>query len=131
MRYCILTLVSILVFNINTFSCTNFIVTKGASADGSVMVVYTCDGEFHPHLRIQEAGDYEPGEYIEMRNWRTGQVGKIKQVKHTYAVVGPHMNEYQVSIGETTFGGREELVDTTAFLHYSSRFLSETLMKHG
>jgi len=118
MRYCILTLVSILVFNINTFSCTNFIVTKGASTDGSVMVVYTCDGEFHPHLRIQEAGDYEPGEYIEMRNWRTGQVGKIKQVKHTYAVVGPHMNEYQVSIGETTFGGREELVDTTAFLHY-------------
>jgi dipeptidase len=99
-------------------ACTNFIVTKGASKDGSVMIVYTCDGEFHPHLRITPAADHEPGEMIKLRNWRTGVSGEIPQVPYTYAIVGPHMNEHQVSIGETTFGGREELQDTTKFLHY-------------
>lgn len=108
----------LLLFTTSAFPCTNLIVTKGASADGSVYVVYTCDGEFHPRLRIQPAADHKKGEKIEMRNWRNGTKGYIDQVPHTYAVVGPHMNEFQVSIGETTFGGREELTDTTQFLHY-------------
>ncbi len=101
-----------------TLACTNFIVTKGASKDSSVMVVYTCDGEFHPHLGITPAGDHPEGEMITLNNWSAGVKGKIPQVDHTYAIVGPHMNEHQVSIGETTFGGREELHDTTKFLHY-------------
>jgi len=100
------------------WSCTNFIVTKGASKDGSVMIVYTCDGEFHPHLRLVPAANHAPGEMLEVRNWSNQVVGKIAQLPHTYAIVGPHMNEHQVSIGETTFGGREELHDTTKFLHY-------------
>ncbi len=100
------------------WSCTNFIVTKGASKDGSVMIVYTCDGEFHPHLRLVPAADHAPGEMLEIRNWSNQITGKIAQVPHTYAIVGPYMNEHQVSIGETTFGGREELHDTTKFLHY-------------
>ena len=99
-------------------ACTNFLVTKGASKDGSVMIVYTCDGEFHPHLRIVPAADHEPGEMIEISSWAKDVTGKIPQAEHTYAVVGPHMNEHQVSIGETTFGGREELHDTTNFMHY-------------
>src|SRR6056297_546426 len=99
-------------------ACTNFLVTKGASKDGSVMIVYTCDGEFHPHLRITPAADHEPGEMIEISSWSKDVSGKISQVPHTYAIVGPHMNEHQVSIGETTFGGREELHDTTNFMHY-------------
>ena len=102
----------------DTYACTNFIVTKGASKDGSVMIVYTCDGEFHPHLRITPAADYKSGEMLQIEDWSGNVLGTIKQVSHTYAVVGPHMNEYQVSIGETTFGGREELVNPSKFLHY-------------
>lgn len=100
------------------YSCTNFIVTKGASKDGSVMIVYTCDGEFHPHLRYVPAADYAVGEMLEIKGWSGNVIGTIKQVPNTYAVVGPHMNEHQVSIGETTFGGREELVNSSKFLHY-------------
>ncbi|MGZ2369972.1 dipeptidase [Ancylomarina sp. YFZ004] len=99
-------------------ACTNFIVTKGASKDGSVMVVYTCDGEFHPRLRVVEAADYKPGEMLEIKDWSGNVLGAIKQVLHTYAIVGPHMNEHQVSIGETTFGGRAELVNSSNLLHY-------------
>jgi len=113
-----LTLSLILISTSFLLACTNFLVTKGASKDGSVMIVYTCDGEFHPHLRYMPAADHPSGEMIELRNWRTGATRKIPQVPHTYAIVGPHMNEYQVSIGETTFGGREELQDTTRALHY-------------
>ena len=102
----------------DTYACTNFIVTKGASKDGSVMIVYTCDGEFHPHLRITPSADYKPGEMLQIEDWSGNTLGTIKQVSHTYSIVGPHMNEHQVSIGETTFGGREELVNPSKFLHY-------------
>ncbi|RXQ91586.1 hypothetical protein EO244_12315 [Ancylomarina salipaludis] len=100
------------------FACTNFIVTKGASKDGSVMVVYTCDGEFHPSLRVVPAADYKPGEMLQIKDWSGNVLGEIKQALHTYAIVGPHMNEHQVSIGETTFGGRAELVNSSNLLHY-------------
>ena len=103
---------------ISLLACTNFLVTPGASEDGSVMIVYTCDGEFHPHLRYMPAADYPDGEMIRLRNRYTNSYQEIPQVSHTYAIVGPHMNEFQVSIGETTFGGREELQDTTKALHY-------------
>jgi len=101
-----------------SLACTNIIVTKGASSDGSCYVVYTCDGEFHPHLRYNKGGKSKAGEVVRLYNWETGKTGSIPQVPDVYSVVGPNMNEFQVSIGETTFGGREELFDTTKALHY-------------
>lgn len=99
------------------FACTNFIVTKGASADGSVMITYTCDGEFHPILRYTPAADHEPGAVLEIRTWGDSLLGTVKQPPHTYAAVGL-MNEHQLVIGETTFTGREELVNPDGLLHY-------------
>ncbi len=94
---------------LQSFSCTNIIVTKGASTDGSVFMAYTNDAEYLYHLHTQPAKDYLPGEMIEYHSGRNGVIGKIPQVAHTYAVIGFHMNEYQVAVGETTFLGREEL----------------------
>ena len=100
-----------------TAACTNLLVTKGASHDGSVMITYTCDGEFHPRLRYTPAADYEPDETIEITRWGGEVRGSIKQVPHTYAVVGL-MNEHQLAISETTFDGREELRNPEGLLHY-------------
>ncbi len=101
-----------------SISCTNFIVTKGASKDGSTMLFYTCDGQFLYHLKYYPVRDYKPGDSTEYRNWRTGISGKIKDARHTFATLGFQMNEYQVSIGETTFTGREELINKSKFLQY-------------
>ncbi|MEA2006139.1 MAG: C69 family dipeptidase [Acidobacteriota bacterium] len=97
--------------------CSSFLVTKGASKDGAVMITYTCDGEFLPVLEYLPAKDHKPDEYIEIKG-RDGKLrGKVKQVPHTYAVVGL-MNEHQLAIGETTFGGRRELRNPDGLLHY-------------
>ncbi len=104
--------VIILLLTLKSFSCTNFIVTKGASSDGSAFLVYTNDGEWLYHLQKFAAKDYKSGE------WRKTGSGKIPQVSHTYATLGFHMNEYQLSIGETTFTGREELWNKKNFIKY-------------
>jgi len=97
--------------------CSSFLVTKGASTDGSVMITYTCDGEFLPHLEYIPAQDHEPGSTIKITG-RDGKIkGEVRQVLHTYAVVGL-MNEHQLAIGETTFGGRRELRNPDGFLQY-------------
>jgi len=97
--------------------CSSFLVTKGASQDGSVMITYTCDGEFLPHLEYMPAQDNEPGSTVKIRG-RDGKIrGEVRQVPHTYAVVGL-MNEHQLAIGETTFGGRKELRNPDGLLHY-------------
>jgi dipeptidase len=98
-------------------ACTNLLVTKGASQDGSVMITYTCDGEFHPRLRYTPAADHEPDETIEITRWGGEVRDSIKQVPHTYAVVGL-MNEHQLAISETTFDGRKELRNPEGLLHY-------------
>jgi dipeptidase len=98
-------------------ACTNLLVTKGASDDGSVMITYTCDGEFHPILEYYPASDHAPNDSLEITDWSGKVRGKVKQVPHTYAVVGL-MNEYQLTIGETTFDGREELRNPDGLLHY-------------
>lgn len=98
-------------------ACTNLLVTKGASEDGSVMITYTCDGEFLPHIEYLPPADYPPGDSLEITDWYGNVRGRIKQVEHTYAVVDM-MNEHQLIISETTFGGREELEDSTGLLHY-------------
>lgn len=97
--------------------CTNLLVSRGASTDGSVIITYTCDGEFHPHLRHIPAADHEPGDSLEITDWSGNLRGVIKQVPHTYAVVG-QINQYQLAISETTFGGREELRNPDGLLHY-------------
>ncbi len=98
-------------------ACTNFIATPGATADGSVMVTYTCDGEFHPHLRQIPAADHEPGALQEIKDWSGNLLGTVAYPAHTYAVVNL-MNDQQVSIAETTTGGREELTNPDGLLHY-------------
>ena len=81
------------------------------------MITYTCDGEFLSRLEYIPAQDHEPGEFIEIRG-RDGKLrGKVKQASHTYAVVGL-MNEHQLAICETTFGGRSELRNPDGLLHY-------------
>ncbi len=98
-------------------ACTNILVTKGATQDGSVILTYTCDGEFHPHLRYTPAADHEPEGWLQIKDWSGNVRGKIKQVPHTYAVVGL-INEHQLAISETTFSGREELRNPDGLLHY-------------
>lgn len=98
-------------------ACTNIIVTKGASADGAVNITYTCDGEFHATLRRYPPADYPPGEMLEIKHWDGKVYGQIKQVQHTYGVVGL-MNEHQLAIAETTFDGRLELENPGGLLHY-------------
>ncbi len=98
------------------WSCTSILVGRDASKKGVPIISYSCDGEFHPHIRIIPAADYSPGELAEIRGWRK-VLGKIPQVSHTYKVVGL-MNEHQLSLGETTFGGREELINPDAIFHY-------------
>ncbi len=102
-------------------ACTNFLVTKGASADGSTMISYTADSHtLYGELYYWAARDYKPGTMLDIYEWDTGKfLGKIKQVAHTYTVVG-NMNEHQLAIGETTYGGREELVDTNGIMDYGS-----------
>ena len=107
----LLTVISIQYSVIN--ACTNFLVGKDASADGSTMISYAADSYgMYGFLHFSPAADYEEGAMRVVEDWDTGRpLGSIPQVKHTYSVVG-NMNEYQVTIGETTWGGREALWDT-------------------
>lgn len=108
-------------FVVNGWACTNFIVGKKASADGSVIVSYSADsyGMFG-WLYHYPAATHPDGAMRDIHDWDTGKyLGQIKEAKQTYNVVG-NMNEYQVTIGETTFGGHPELVDTTGIMDYGS-----------
>ena len=91
-------------------ACTNFLITKGATVDGSTMITYAADSHtLYGEMYFWPAADHQSGEMTDVIEWDTGKfLGKIPQVPHTYQVTG-NMNEHQVAIGETTFGGREEL----------------------
>lgn len=105
----------------NALACTNFIVGKKASADGSVMCTYNADdyGMFIG-LCHYPAGKHAKGEMRQIYDWDTNEYhGQIPEASETYSVIG-NINEYQVTIGETTFGGREEMVDSTGILDYGS-----------
>ena len=102
-------------------ACTNFIVGKNASADGSVICSYNADsyGMF-TGLYHFPAGKHAPGTMRPVYDWDTNKyLGEIAEAPETYNVIG-NINEYQVTIGETTFGGREEMVDTTGIIDYGS-----------
>jgi len=92
------------------YACTNFIVTKGASEDGSVMVTYAADSHvLYGELYHYEAAQYPEGAMRKVYEWDSGKyMGEIKEARQTYNVVG-NINEYQLAISETTYGGREEL----------------------
>lgn len=102
-------------------ACTNFIVGKKASADGSVFCTYNADsyGAFMPLYHFP-AGKHAPGELRQIYDWDTNRyLGAIPEAPETYNVIG-NTNEWQLTIGETTFGGREEMVDTTGIIDYGS-----------
>ena len=106
---------------VDAAACTNFIVGKKASVDGSVMVSYNADdyGMFG-YLCHYPAGIHQKGEMRKIYDWDTGEYhGEIPEAPVTYNVIG-NINEFQLSIAETTYGGREEMVDTTGIIDYGS-----------
>ena len=103
-------------------ACTNFIVTKGASKDGSVMITYAADSHTrYGAIAFYPAADHLPGSRCEVYHYENGKLlGSIPEVAHTYSVV-QFMNEHQVAIGETTFGGLDSLATQPgAVLDYGS-----------
>lgn len=102
-------------------ACTNFIATKGATKDGSVFVTYSADdyGLFMKLVHFP-AGIHAKGEKREIIDYDSGEShGFIDEAPVTYNVIG-NINEYQVSIGETTYGGREEMIDKNGIIDYGS-----------
>ena len=107
----------------DALGCTNLIAAKGATADGSVMMTYSADSHnLYGYLHHSPAGKHAPGEMRKIYDWDTNRyLGEIPQAAETYNVVG-NMNEHQLAIGESTWGGRKELEDTTgqAVMDYGS-----------
>jgi len=114
-------ILSMVLMNSSSYACSNFIISKGATVDGSTMISYSADSHvLFGELYHWPAADYPDGTMMKIYEWDTGKyLGEIPQAKHTYNVVG-NMNENQVAIGETTFTGREELQDTTGLVDYGT-----------
>ncbi len=102
-------------------TCTNLLITKGASKDGSVMITYSADShQLYGELYFTRGANFAPGTMMKIYEWDSGKyLGEIPQALKTYNTVG-NMNENQVIITETTFGGLEQLVDSTAKMDYGS-----------
>ncbi len=103
------------------YPCTNFLVGKKASADGSTLISYSADSyNLYGELYHWPAAQYRAGTMLKVYEWDTGKyLGEIPQALQTYNVIG-NMNEHQLAIGETTFGGRPELSDSTGIMDYGS-----------
>lgn len=104
-----------------TQACTSMLVTRGASKDGSTMITYTADAHvLYGELYHWPAATFPPGAMLDIYEWDTGKfLGQIEQVSQTYSVVG-NMNEHQLVIAESTFGGRPELRDSAGIIDYGS-----------
>ena len=102
-------------------ACTNVLVTKGASVDGSTMISYAADShQLYGELYYAPAGVWNSGDIRKIYEWDTGKyLGDIPQVARTYQRVG-NMNEHQLIIAETTYGGRHELEDPKGIMDYGS-----------
>ncbi len=114
--------ISLVLVSSSAYSCTNYLITKGASVDGSVMISYNADSHvLYGELYHWPAGTWPEGTMMDVYDWDTGKyMGQIKQAKETYNVVG-NMNEHQVSIGETTYGGLHQLhTQEGAIMDYGS-----------
>ena len=110
-----------LVFTVNNQACTNYIITKGATKDGSVIITYSADSYgAYGELQHFKATVYPNGAMLDIYDGDTGVfLGSIPQAEVTYNVVG-NINEYQVAIGETTFSGRRELAGHEGILDYNN-----------
>ena len=117
----LLLMTAALVFCIDSNACTNVLVTKGASTDGSNMISYAADShQLYGELYFAPAGVWNSGDQRKINEWDTGKfLGYIPQVSRTYQRVG-NMNEYQLIIAETTYGGRSELEDPKGIMDYGS-----------
>lgn len=117
----VLTAASLFLTAFSAFACTNYLVTKGASVDGSTMISYAADSHIrYGELYWRPAANWPEGSMVTLYDRGTAKpLGQIPQVSQTYQVIG-FMNEFQVAIGETTFDGRTELVDTTGIVDYGS-----------
>ena len=109
--------------NYSAFGCTNLLVTKGASADGSVMITYTADSAgFHGKLKMYPAADHKADDVIVIPATEKREEINIPQVAHTYQVIGCEeqgcINEFQLAMAETTFGGRDELLNPKGAFDY-------------
>jgi dipeptidase len=129
-------------------SCTNFLVTAGATVDGSTMITYAADSHIrYGELYFSPATHWPEGSMVTIYDRSTAEpLGQIPQVPYTYQTVG-FMNEHQVAIGESTFGGRSELVDSTGLMDYAAlmflatqraktareaiKVIAELVKKHG
>lgn len=102
-------------------ACTNFLITKGASKDGSTMITYSADSHvLYGELYFWPAMKYKPGTMFDVYEWDSGRfLGTIEQAPVTYSVVG-NMNQYQLAISETTYGGRGELRNRDGLIDYGS-----------
>ena len=102
-------------------ACTNFLVTKGASPDGSTFISYAADSHtLYGELYYRKAATYPAGTMFTVYDWDSGKkLGEIPQVAKTYSVVG-NMNECQLAIGETTYGGLEDLYKPNGIIDYGS-----------
>jgi dipeptidase len=102
-------------------ACTNFLVTRGASVDGSTMISYAADSHVrYGQLYLRRGGTWPDGSTVQLRyRGSMKPLGEIPQARQTYTVIG-FINEKQVAIGESTFGGRPELQDTTGLVDYGS-----------
>jgi len=103
------------------YACTNLLVGKKASADGSTMISYSADSHvLYGELYYTPAADHAPGAMRRVIEWDTHKyLGEIPEVAHTWRVVG-NMNEHQVTIAESTWGGDPALQDTTGMIDYGS-----------
>ncbi len=116
-----LLLLGLVLITAEVFACTNFIAGKNATVDGSTLISYAADSyALYGFLQYLPAADHKEGDMRKIYDWDTGRyLGEIPEVAHTFSVIG-NMNELQVTIGETTYGGREELVDTLGGIDYGS-----------
>ncbi|MDR2913242.1 MAG: C69 family dipeptidase, partial [Tannerella sp.] len=112
---------AILSVSMEAMACTGLLVGRKASVDGSVMISYSADSHtLYGELYRWPAATWPKGSMLEVVEWDTGRpLGMIPQVEQTYSVVG-NMNEHQVAITESTWGGHGELVDTTGIIDYGS-----------
>ncbi len=102
-------------------ACTNFLITKGATKDGSTMITYSADSHvLYGELYFWPAMKYKPGTMVDVYEWDSGKfLGTIEQAPVTYSVVG-NINQHQLAIGETTYGGRGELHNPDGLIDYGS-----------
>ncbi|MDR0566612.1 MAG: C69 family dipeptidase [Prevotellaceae bacterium] len=121
MKNVFLTAVMTLSAGLQAFACTNFIVTRGASKSGACLISYSADSHvLYGELYHYPAALHQPGDMRKVYEWDSKKyLGEIPEAKETYNVVG-NMNEHALAIGETTFGGRHELHDTSGLMDYGS-----------